>query len=618
MFDIKENLNKLPDKPGVYLHKDRLGQVIYVGKAISLRNRVRQYFQKSAQQNPKTRALVDNITEFEWITCTSEMEALILECNLIKKFMPKYNVLLRDDKTYPYIMVTTGEPYPRIVKTRIKKRDGNRYFGPYSDVGAVNRIVDLLNNAYGFKRCSMTDFPMNFRPCLNFHINACRGICTGKVDKSTYMRDIEEAMDYLRGADSAFIKGLSEKMNEASEALNFEEAAKYRDLIADAKSLSQAQNVDIISDDDLDVVLPLRTSSNSFVVVFPVRKGKLSGRESFQIQADDEEKSGEIVGQFLKQFYSQWSQVPPTILIESDIEERELIEEFLSGYGHKVKIHKPERGIKKNLLTMVQRDRNEMMDTIDARAKLNLEKSSQLKKELDKLISVLTKKEADIVVADKTDYRIEAYDISNTNGVDSVGAMVVFRGLRPVKKDYRRFKIRTVDGPDDYASLQEVLYRRFKRALDGDKSFAQLPDLIFMDGGQGQVTAALKVLRAMKISIPVVGLAKDDSHRTKAIVFSDGEEWSLKDHPLIFKYCGRIQEEVHRFAIEYHKKLRGNKLTSALDNIKGVGPVKRNALLSHFGNIDIIKAASKAELMEVSGITDELAGEIIKYFSSKA
>ena len=609
MFDIKENLKKLPDCPGVYMHKDELGQVIYVGKAVSLRNRVRQYFQASANSNPKVRAMVSHIAEFEYITCATEMEALILENNLIKKYQPKYNVLLRDDKTYPYIKVTMSEAYPRVVKTRIIKKDGDRYFGPYSDAGAVNLIVDLMNNIYALKRCSITEFPNGHRPCLNYHIRKCRGICKGKVSRKEYLADIDKVIEFLSGREKPLIKHLTELMQEASRDMRFEEAAVYRDYIMAAESISEKQRVTMISGRDLDVVLTVKDDKNSFVVLFTVRDGKLSGRETFQVQATDGDDREEITAEFIKQYYSQWAQVPPEILVEKPLPENELLEEFLSRDGRKVRIFVPQKGDKRNLLKLAQSDVTEMVKTLADKAQANYEKERALSEEV-----AWTLRQGGFSCGEGP-YRIESYDISNTNGVDSVGAMVVFEGTRKVRKDYRRFKIKTVEGPDDYGSLQEMLYRRFKRAKEGDPAFAVLPDAIFMDGGQGQVTAAEKVLSAMKLDIPVIGMAKDDSHRTRAIVFADGREIDLKQHPVLFKYCGTIQEEVHRFAIDYHRSLRNkNSIHSVLDNIQGVGPTRRNALLNHFKTVEAIKKATAAELAEVPGITEAVAENIVKYF----
>ena len=611
---IEENLKKLPDLPGVYLHKDRLGQVIYVGKAISLKNRVRQYFQKSSHTNPKTRALVSNIADFEWITCSSEMEALVLENNLIKRYMPKYNVLLRDDKTYPYIVITTNEDYPRILKTRILKNDGNKYFGPYSDVGAVNRIVEFINRAFKLKRCSLQSFPEGFRPCLNYHIDVCPGVCLGSVDKEEYRNKIDEVLEFLRGRTSPLRKKMEELMMSASERMEFEEAAHYRDLIKDMNSLSQIQRVTMINDDDLDLVLPLIAGEQYFVVVFSVRSGKLSGRDSFEIAAEEGDSNEEIVGSFLKQYYSQWANVPREILIEKEIPEKDLIEEFLSNESRKVKILTPKKGVKMKILEMARRDRDQLINTINLKAEGIREKEDALAEVMSGVLQQISSDFKPPVDG----FRVEAYDISNTNGIDTVGAMVVFQGLKPVKKDYRRFKIRTANAHDDYGSLQEVLYRRFRRAQSGDKGFIKMPDIIFMDGGAGQVSAAKSVMDALGINIPLVGLAKDDNHRTERMVFEDGREISLAETPVLFKYCGRIQEEVHRFAIDYHRKLRGrNSIGSVLDEINGIGPVKRNALLAHFESIDAVKSASVEELKKVQGISDSNAEAIREFFGTK-
>ena len=614
MFDIQENLKKLPDCPGVYLHKDRLGQVIYVGKAVSLRNRVRQYFQKSYQNtNPKVKALAANIAEFEYITAGSEMEALILECNLIKKYMPKYNVLLRDDKTYPYIMITTSEKYPRIVKTRLLKRDGNKYFGPYSDAGAVNEIVELFNSTYSLKRCSKQEFPADHRPCLHYFIGECRGMCRDDVDREEYLTAIDEITEFLGGRDKALIARLQKLMKDASDTMNYEEAAKWRDAIRAAKALSETQRVTMIRAGDLDVVLAVQEAGGSFIVVFPVRSGKLSGRETFPIQAQQGDSTTEMVSEFIKQYYSQWAKVPGEILIEQELPEQELLEEYLSAQGHRVHITVPKRGDKRALLNLTKNDVTEMRKTLAVKEESRQEKEAAVRKEMNAVLAAAgyPRSEQDAGKA----IRVESYDISNTNGVDSVGAMVVFQGLSKVRKDYRRFKIRTVEGPDDYASLQEVLYRRCKRAIDGDPGFIRLPDIIMMDGGLGQVSSVLKVIRAFRLDIPVVGMAKDDSHRTRAIVFEDGREIDLKEHPDLFRYAGTIQEEVHRFAIEYHHQLHGKTaMHSALDDIPGIGPKRRNALLYHFKTVEAIRNASEEQLMEVPSITENIAQNIREYF----
>ena len=611
MFDIKENLKKLPETPGVYMHKDKLGNVIYVGKAVNLKRRVSSYFVNSASHSSKVRSMVKNIAEFEYINCKTEMEALILECNLIKKYEPKYNVLLRDDKTYPYIKLTLNEEYPRLMKTRMIKKDGARYFGPYSDASAVNRSIELLNKLFKLKRCSTTSFPEGFKPCLNFHINECRGICTGLVDHGEYMKDVERLTELISGKDRSLENELKEKMKAASENLEFEEAAVLRDQIEALKALRNVQRVTMVNGKDLDMLFTVGSGKNSAVVLFPVRDGKLSGRETFFMsnaenwEVDSREDEGpdeydKVMSEFIKQYYSQLAAPPKEILIPRPIRDAEMIGEMIGS-----RIHTPERGSKHQLLELAKRDVTEIAGNLEIKVQTQMEREQELRTTLSRILGY-----------EKTGYRVESYDISNTNGVDTVGAMVVFRDLKPVRKDYRRFKIRTVEGPDDYGSLQEMLMRRFRRALENDKSFNILPDLILMDGGRGQVTAAEKVLRALKLNIPVLGMAKDDSHRTRALVNGEGQEVLLKDYPLLFKYCGTIQEEVHRFAIDYHRSLHNrNSIGSVLDDIPGIGPKKRNALLNHFQTIKDIKEATKEQLMECPGITEKNAEEIQGFFS---
>ena len=610
MFDIKENLKKLPETPGVYMHKDKLGNVIYVGKAVNLKRRVSSYFVNSASHSSKVRSMVKNIEEFEYITCKTEMEALILECNLIKKYEPKYNVLLRDDKTYPYIKLTMNEDYPRLLKTRLVKKDGARYFGPYSDVAAVNRALELLNKLFKLKRCSATSFPEGFKPCLNYHIGECRGICTGLVDRGEYMKDIERLTDLLNGKDKSLENELKEQMKEASENLEFEKAAILRDQIEALKALRNIQRVTMVNGKDLDMVFTAGHGENTVVVLFPVRGGKLSGRETFlmanaenweldKTDSEDYDEYEKVISEFIKQYYSQLANPPSEILIPKPIRDEKIIGEMLG-----TRIHTPERGDKYQLLKLASRDVVEISKSLDIKVETQKEREKELRTALSRILGY-----------EKRGYRVESYDISNTNGVDTVGAMVVFRDLKPVRKDYRRFKIRTVEGPDDYGSLQEMLMRRFRRALENDRSFNELPDLILMDGGRGQVTSAEKVLRALRLEIPVLGMAKDDSHRTRALVNGEGQEILLKDYPLLFKYCGTIQEEVHRFAIDYHRSLHNrNTIGSVLDDIPGIGPKKRNALLNHFETIKDIKEAGREKLMECPGITAKNADSIIEFF----
>ena len=617
MFDIKENLKKLPDSPGVYIHKDKLGQVIYVGKAISLRNRVRQYFQSSKNMDPKVRSMASQIAEFEYINCGSEMEAFILECNLIKRYRPKYNILLRDDKTYPYIKVTLSEEWPRVVKTREVRKGSDRYFGPYSDVGSVNMMVDLLNDVYRLKRCSRQRFHKGHRPCLNLHIGSCDGICTGGADHDAYMERIGLAMDYLKGRGRDIERYLEENMKKASDSMDYERAARFRDYLLAARSLHEKQRVVLSGAADADAVVSI---GGQRAAVFFIRDGKLQGRETYQLGMEaGGDKSGEerkeLIKEFIRQHYAGMTDGPAEILLEEEIPEMEMVEGYLSGlWPRKVKIHVPKRGEKKAVLDLAVKDARDMEKTIEDREKSKEERTRNLAKEIGDVLSLAGYGRR----PEGEEYRVEAYDISNTNGLDSVGGMVVFNGLTKDRKAYRRFKIRTIDGQDDYGSMQEVLYRRFRRAQAGDPGFSVLPDILLMDGGRGHVSAAREMTDAMGIDIPIIGMVKDDDHRTRALVYIEGNgfgEIPLKDKPLLFKYVGTVQEEVHRFAIEYHRSLRDKgKLSSVLDEIEGIGPVKRNALLAHFGSIENIRRAGREELAETPGITEKNAGDIYKYF----
>ena len=616
MTDIHESLKKLPDKPGVYLHKDKLGNIIYVGKAVSLKNRVRQYFQSKKNMPPKVRSMVDNIAEFEYITTGSEMEALILECNLIKKHRPKYNVLLRDDKTYPYIKIT-NEDYPRIIKTRLVKKDGGKYFGPYSDAGAVNKIIDLLNGSFALKRCSATSFPEGFRPCLNYHINQCRGICSGEVTKAEYDEALEGAREFLNGKNKKMIASLEKQMLEASEKLDFEQAAIYRDYIEAAKALSATQRVVMQQSKDADIVIPARGNDEAHMVIFFVREGKLVGRESYEIESSFDTEKKEMVSAFLNQHYSRLPNIPTEILVRELPDDQELLEEYLSELsGHSVKVICPQRGEKKALIDMAFRDVVEMVKTIDDKAAAAKERHRNLGLEIHSVLKEMGKVSGDY---DDRAYRAEAYDISNTNGVDTVGAMVVFEGLKADKNGYRKFKVRTIDGQDDYGAMREVLARRFNRVFQGDEAFEVLPDIIFMDGGKGHVSTALEVVDATGFDIPVVGMVKDDKHRTRALIYrKNGEEYEeipLAGKTLLFKYIGRMQEEVHRFAIEYHRKLRGkNAEVSVLDEIQGIGPTRRAALLKHFKSVEEIKTATVEEIQEVEGMNAVAAQSVWEFF----
>ncbi len=637
LFDIEEELRKLPKSPGVYMHKDSLGEIIYVGKAVNLRNRVRQYFRSTSKHDPKVRAMVSNIAEFEYITCATEMEALILECNLIKKHMPKYNILLKDDKTYPYIEVTVSESYPRVVRTRRLLRDGNRYFGPYSDSTAVWRIIKMIDEMYPLKKCIAQSFKLDARPCLNYHIGKCKGVCTGHVNREEYLSMIDEIIDILSGRDSDIIKRLEAKMYEESELLHFEEAARYRDYINSLKQLGETQRASMVKDRDVDILIPVLTNSNGIVVQYKVRDGKMIGREVIYLRDAGlgmrEGERGELVSAYIKQHYPMSTRLPREILLDRHIEDEELLMEFLdqinadnaesrSDVMHKTKLLVPERGEKKALLDMALEDSIQLSKSLDERAIREKERKQALRNSVAGLIvkcSELNGTEPCLIEEDdEREYRVEAYDISNMNGLDNVGAMVVYEGRNAIRNDYRKFKIKNATGGDDYGSLQEVIYRRLKRLKAGDEGFNKYPDIMFIDGGLGQVNAVKTIVDAFRMTIPVVGLAKDDAHRTRAVVFSDGTEINLRDEKLLFSYAGTIQEEVHRFAITFMHGTKGKKMThSVLEDIPGVGPRRRGQLLAHFGGIEGIKNASYEDLMAVDGMNSRVAESVLEFFKDR-
>ena len=615
------------------MHKDSLGEVIYVGKAINLRNRVRSYFRKTSQADPKVRAMVSNIAEFEYITCATEMEALVLECNLIKKYMPKYNILLKDGKSYPYIEITITEDYPRVFSTRNLRRDGNRYFGPYTDGAAVRSMLRMIDEMYPLKKCRQQEFRPGVRPCLNYFIGKCAGICIGEADREDYSTMISEIIDVLSGHDAKIIASLTEKMTAASERMEYEDAARYRDYIRSIRQLSETQRASMVRDRDVDILIPVITDRSNVVAQYKVREGKLSGREITYIRTDlsggGEVSAGEVLGSFIKQYYPELTVLPREILLPVHIEDESLLEEFLdavnssnaedrSDTAHRTKIIVPERGEKKALVRMASEDSIELAKSHDERAEREKERKDALREEISRIIEYACEigGQAPVLIPDDDDreYRVEAYDISNFNGLDTVGAMVVYEGRKPVKSDYRKFKVRTAEG-DDYGSLREVIYRRLKRARNGDEGFSTYPDIMFIDGGLGQVHAVKAVIDAFRIAIPVVGLAKDDAHRTRAIVFDDGREIELKGNRLLFSYCGNIQEEVHRFAITYMSGVKGKKMIkSVLEDIPGIGPKRRAMLLDEFGSIDAIKKASHEDLMKLDGMTSAVADNIIEFF----
>ena len=631
MFVIEDELKKLPTTPGVYMHKDSLGEVIYVGKAVNLRNRVRSYFRKTSQADPKVRAMVSNIAEFEYISCATEMEALLLECNLIKKYMPRYNVLLKDDKSYPYIEVTTTEEWPRVFSTRRLLRDGNRYFGPYSDGGAVKRMLAMIDEMYVFKKCRQQEFRKGVRPCLNYYIGKCSGICVGEADHDAYIGDVEEVVEILSGRDRAAMAKVRAKMEQASEELRYEDAARYRDYMNSMKSLGETQRATVIGDRDADILVPVTGSRTTVVAQYKVRDGRMTGREITYLMGEHAGSEKDVLSSFIKQHYPELAALPREILLPFHIEDEELLEGFLEGINagnaeagsdvmHKTRIAVPERGEKKALLRLALDDSIKLAGTLDEKADREAERREALKKEIAGLIEYASQisGSAPLLIAEDDDreYRVEAYDISNFNGLDTVGGMVVYEGRKPVKNDYRKFKVKTAEG-DDYGSLREVMYRRLKRARKGDEGFSTYPDIMFIDGGLGQVHAVKAVLDAFRISIPVVGLAKDDSHRTRAVVFEDGHEIDLRDNRLLFSYCGTIQEEVHRFAITYMSGVKGKKMIkSALEDIPGIGPKRRAELLQRFGSMKAIKEATYEELTETGGLTPKVAENVLEFFAA--
>lgn len=631
MFNIGEELKKLPNTPGVYLHKNSLGEIIYVGKAVNLKRRVSSYFSSSKKQDPKVRAMVSNIKEFEYINCVSELEALVLESNLIKEYMPKYNVLMKDDKSYPYIDITLSEKFPRVIITRNPERNGNKYYGPYSDVGSARVAVQLIEQIYPIKKCSNLSFPKSVRPCLYYHIGRCCGICTGDIKKDDYMRMIREIMEFLGGRETSIVKKLEKKMKDASLELRFEDAAVYRDYLKAINSIGEMQRATNISNKDIDILIPINTYKNNAITKYKVREGKLVDRSVCYMENANDDNYSDMIPEFIKQHYVDKLKLPREILLEKNNKEEKILTEFLNEINkknyemkydgkHKTKFYIPERGSKKALIELARVDAIKLKASLDARAEREDERKLEIKRKITSLIERASGLRGRVPRTlgdeDEKEYRIEAYDVSNMNGIDTVSAMVVYEGLKPVKKDYRKFKIRLSSG-DDYAALDETLTRRLRRTIDGDAGFKEYPDIVFVDGGLGQVRTVIKAMERLSISIPAIGLAKDDSHRTRAIVFEDGSEISLKEDRILYNYAGAIQEEVHRFAITYQRNTRGKRMIkSVLEEIDGVGEKRRKMLLDRFKNIDNIKNASYEDLLEVKGITREVAHNIVEFFAA--
>ncbi|MGG5404799.1 excinuclease ABC subunit UvrC [Clostridioides difficile] len=600
MFDIQEHLKKLPSEPGVYLMKDKYDHIIYVGKAISLKNRVRQYFQSSKNHTSKVKSMVKNIYKFEYIITDSELEALILECNLIKRYRPKYNVVLRDDKTYPYIKVTTNEDYPRILKVRRVLKDKAKYFGPYTNITAVNDTLELISSTYPIRSCKIDidkAIKNKTRPCLNLHINKCLGPCTGNVSKEEYGKMVEEIIMCLSGKEEKLMELLKEKMNESSMNFRFEEAAVYRDKIKSLEEMIQKQKIDAtVSDLNQDVVAMARAHNEACVQVFFVRNGKIVGREHFILEGVMDSPRASILSSFVKQFYNEQEYIPKELIIEDEIEDSSILEEWLSSKkGQKVTIRVPQKGEKKSLVEMVRKNAVEYLEKFSDMNKRKYEKSIGALEELKQILSL-----------EKLPIRIEAYDISNIQGVDSIGSMVVYTNAKKDKKEYRRYKIKTVIGPNDYDSMAEIVDRRLKHG--------NLPDLILLDGGKGQVSAVKKVLELNDVDIPLWGMYKDDKHRTKGLICKE-KEIELDKTTNLYRFIASIQEEVHNYAITYHRSLRNKALTkSILDDIQGIGEKRKKSLLNHFKDVDAIKKATMEELLEVDGMNKSIADNVYNFF----
>lgn len=619
MFDFEYQLKILPEKPGVYLMKNSLGEIIYVGKAKILKNRVRQYFRNSKNHSEKVKAMVKNIAEFEYIVTDSEMEALILECNLIKKYSPKYNISLKDDKFYPFIKITTNEDFPRVFVTRNFARDGNKYFGPYTNGAAVYETINLIRKVFPIRTCkkAIVEGGEPTRTCLNFHIGKCNGPCGGYVSKEDYSKIINSVIDILNGKDKEITKELKRKMEESSMNLEFEKAASYRDKILAIEALVQKQKMFKVTDEDEDFINIYSDEKDSCIQIFFLRGGKITGREHFMIENTALENPSDVISQFIVNFYSGATKIGKTIYVP-EVSDKEVLEEFLSVKREsKVILKVPQKGDKKSMLDMVREN-----------AKITLEQFKE-KIVMEKEINNISLNELrNVLSLDELPHRIEAYDISNIQGVDSVGSMIVFEDGKAKNSNYRRFRIKTVKGANDYDSMREILERRFSHGLREIKEiqerelifsngkFSNFPDLIMMDGGKGQVNIALDVLKKLDIDIPVCGLVKDDKHQTRGIIYNN-EEIIINRSSNLMQLIRRIQDEVHRFAITYHRSLRDKRtLHSILDDIPYIGSKRRKELLMKFGSVEKVKEATLDELLETPSIDRKSAQSILDYFNN--
>lgn len=611
MFDIQEELKKLPGRPGVYLMHDEKDEIIYVGKAISLKNRVRQYFQSSRNKGVKIEQMVTHIARFEYIVTDSELEALVLECNLIKEHRPKYNTMLMDDKAYPFIKVTVDEPFPRIMLARRIVKDKAKYFGPYTSAGAVKDTIELIRKLYNIRSCSRR-LPRDIgkeRPCLNYHIHQCKAPCQGYISQEDYRKAIDEVLSFLNGNYDGVLKNLEKKMTDASEAMEFEKAIEYRELIGSVQKIAQKQKITDTAGEDRDILAVAVENTDAVVQVFFIRGGRLIGRDHFYLRLTGEESTSEILSSFLKQFYAGTPYIPAELMLPEEVEDAALLEEWLSGKrGHKVHIKVPKKGTKEKLVELAGENARLVLSKDKERLKREEGRTIGAVKEIEKLLGL------ERVV------RMEAYDISNISGFASVGSMVVYEKGKPKRNDYRKFKIKSVQGPDDYASMDEVLTRRFQHGLNDQKegkdmgSFQAFPDLILMDGGKGQVNVALQVLEKLGLHIPVCGMVKDDNHRTRGLYYQN-REIPIDKNSEGFKLITRIQDEAHRFAIEFHRKLRSQgQIHSVLDDIPGVGPARRKDLMRHFQNLDAIKSAEVEELKKLPSMNEKSAQEVYKFF----
>ena len=620
MFVIEEELKKLPDQPGVYIMHDSRDAIIYIGKAVSLRKRVHQYFQPSHDEGIKKAQMVKQIARFEYIVTDSELEALVLECNLIKEHRPKYNTMLRDDKTYPYIRVTLGEDFPRVLFSRQQKKDKSRYFGPYTSAGAVKDTIELVNKIYQLRTCNR-NLPRDTgkdRPCLNYHIHQCTAPCQGYITKEAYRERVDAVVEFLNGNYAPVLKSLEEKMNTASANLEFEKAIEYRELLNSVRQIAQKQKITHTDGEDKDIIALAADDRDAVVQVFFIRDGKLIGRDHFYVKIGTEDTKAQILTTFIKQFYSGTPFIPREIMLPQEIEEQEVLADWLGEKrGSKVYIRVPQKGMKEKLVELAQK--NAKMVLAQDREKIKREEGRTIGalKEIEQLLDMTGLN------------RVEAYDISNTSGFESVGSMIVYEKGKPKRSDYRKFKLRTVSGPDDYASMYEVLTRRFTHGMremeemeekdlsEEYGSFTRFPDLIMMDGGRGQVNIALKVLEELHLNIPVCGMVKDDNHRTRGLYYHN-VEIPIDRGSEGFKLITRIQDEAHRFAIEYHRSLRSKEqVHSVLDDIPDIGPARRKALMKKYQSLEAIREATEEDLAQTDSMSPQAARSVYRFFREK-